>query len=109
MKLKKIPKKHRAECNGIKWVIKSPSDLYDFLFQENTEEKNPYYKGGMLCIDTINRMIIQSKNTIEKREKEGKPTENLNSYVALLKMVKSMIINDLAMTGNLYLVENENK
>ena len=63
----------------------------------------------MLCIDTINRMIIQSKNTIEKRKKEGKSTENLNSYVALLKMAKSMMINDLAMIGNLYLIENEDK
>lgn len=103
------PEKYWIECNGIKWVIKSLSDLYDFLFQENTEEKNPYYKGGILCIDTINRMIIQSKNTIEKREKKGKSTENLESYVALLKMVKSMIINDLAMIGNLYLIENEDK
>ena len=63
----------------------------------------------MLCIDTINRMINQSKNTIEKREKNGKTTENLENYVALLKMAKSMMINDLAMIGNLYLVENEDK
>ena len=63
----------------------------------------------MLCIDTINRMINQSKNTIEKIEKNGKSTENLENYVALLKMAKSMMINDLAMIGNLYLVENEDK
>lgn len=106
---KQNPKKYRAERNGIKWVIESPSDLYDFLFQKNAEEKNTYYKGGMLCINTIDRMIIQSKNTIEKREKEGKSTENLETYVALLKMVKSMIINDLVAIGNLYLVENEEK
>lgn len=106
---KQNPKKYRVEFNGIKYVIESPSDLYDFLFQENNEEKNPYYEGGILCIDTINRMINQGKNTIEKREKEGKSTEKLNSYVALLKMAKSMMINDLAMIGNLYLVENEDK
>ena len=63
----------------------------------------------MLCIDTIDRMINQSKNTIEKIEKNGKSTENLENYVALLKMAKSMMINDLAMIGNLYLVENEDK
>ena len=63
----------------------------------------------MLCIDTINRMINQSKNTIEKREKNGKTTENLENYVAFLKMAKSMMIDDLAMIGNLYLVENEDK
>ena len=63
----------------------------------------------MLCIDTINRMINQSKNTIEKIEKNRKSTENLDGYVALLKMAKSMMINDLAMIGNLYLVENEDK
>ena len=103
------PKENAIDSNGKKWTIDSPETLYDFLFQENSEEKNPYYKGGMLCIDTINRMIIQSKNTIEKREKEGKSIKNLNSYVSLLKMVKSMMINDLAMIGNLYLVENEEK
>lgn len=106
---KQNPKKYRVEFNGIKYVIESPSDLYDFLFQENNEEKNPYYEGGMLCINTINKMINQGKNTIEKREKEGKSTEKLNTYVALLKMAKSMMINDLAMIGNLYLVENEEK
>ena len=63
----------------------------------------------MICIDTINRMINQSKNTIEKIEKNEKSTENLEKYVALLKMAKSMMINDLAMIGNLYLVENEEK
>lgn len=103
------PKENAIYCNGKKWTIDSPETLYDFLFQENAEEKNPYYKGGMLCINTINRMIIQSKNTIEKREKEGKSTENLEGYVALLKMAKSMMINDLAMIGNLYLVENEDE
>lgn len=103
------PEESSIECDGRKWVIKTPEDLYDFLFQENSEEKNPYYDGAMLCIDTINRMIIQSKNIIEKREKSGKSTENLESYVALLKMAKSMMINDLAMIGNLYLVENEDE
>ena len=103
------PKENAIDCNGKKWTIDSPETLYDFLFQENAEEKNPYYEGGMLCIDTINRMIIQSKNTIEKREKEGKSTESLDGYVALLKMAKSMMINDLAIIGNLYLIENEDK
>ena len=103
------PKENAIVCNGKKWTIDSPETLYDFLYQESSEEKNPYYEGGMLCIDTINRMINQSKNTIEKREKNGKSTENLENYVALLKMAKSMMINDLAMIGNLYLVENEDK
>lgn len=103
------PKENAINCSGKKWTIDSPETLYDFLFQESSEEKNPYYEGGMLCINTINRMINQSKNTIEKREKEGKSTEKLDGYVALLKMVKSMMINDLAMIGNLYLVENEDK
>lgn len=106
---KENPKENAINCNGKKWTIDSPETLYDFLFQENVEEKNPYYEGGMLCINTINRMIIQSKNTIEKREKEGKSTENLDGYLALLKMAKSMMINDLAMIGNLYLVENEDE
>ena len=33
------PKKYRAKCNDIYYVIESPSNLYDFLFQENAEEK----------------------------------------------------------------------
>ena len=103
------PKENAIVCNGKKWTIESPETLYDFLYQESSEEKNPYYEGWMLCIDTINRMINQSKNTIEKREKNGKTTENLENYVAFLKMAKSMMIDDLAMIGNLYLVENEDK
>ena len=33
------PKENAIDSNGKKWTIDSPETLYDFLFQENSEEK----------------------------------------------------------------------
>ena len=33
------PKENAIDCNGKKLTIDSPETLYDFLFQENSEEK----------------------------------------------------------------------
>ena len=96
------------ECDGKKWTLRTASDLYDFLFQEEEIKPNEYYKGGKFSIefldDVINKSQIENKKLINKRTKEE--NQNANDYVKFLKLLRKGLQKELANKG-VYIISNE--
>lgn len=110
------PEKYWIECNGTKWVIKSSSDLYDFLFQEESDEINEYYKGGIACLEIINSLIREAedeevsaiaKNLIGLEETET--IDNAKQHISILKSIKQKIRDRLFMKTGILHLEKEKK
>lgn len=82
------PENHAAFDKGKKFILRTPEDLYDFLYLDYKE----YDRGSQICIDKIRLLIKQAEET---NKKNGK----LKDEIALLKFVKSQLITELQKNG----------
>lgn len=94
------PESNYLICNKEKFVIKTPEDLYDFLFQDESEDLDEYYIGGKCSINVINDLIERIEN--DSNEKFKHPEE----YISLLKLTKKNIMNELHKKSGMYFIEN---
>ena len=102
------PEEFWVECNNVKLVIKTPEELYDFLYQGSEESYNEYFKGISLSLNAINETIATIKNTnLNRKILKGENDKELEDYNILLKLVKNKIKNDgFAKTG-IYFIEKD--